>query len=88
MYRLLIETLLGVNLEDNQLRLSPRLPKKWNTLMIHYRHRQTHYRIRVTRVTGAPFDGNRLSLDGQALPGCTIPLVDDGRDHSADLQVG
>jgi cellobiose phosphorylase len=27
MYRLLIETLLGVNLEGDQLRLTPRLPK-------------------------------------------------------------
>ena len=31
MYRLLIETLLGVNLEGNQLRLTPRLPKSWTS---------------------------------------------------------
>jgi cellobiose phosphorylase len=31
MYRLLIETLLGVHLEGDQLRLNPRLPKSWTT---------------------------------------------------------
>ena len=41
MYRLLIETLLGVNLEGDQLRLTPRLPKSWTTYKIHYRYRQT-----------------------------------------------
>lgn len=50
MYRLLIETLLGVNLEGNQLRLFPRLPKTWNTFKIHYRYRQTVYHITITRL--------------------------------------
>ncbi len=48
MYRLLIETLLGVNLEGDQLRLTPRLPKSWTTYKIHYRYRQTVYHITIT----------------------------------------
>jgi len=35
MYRLLIETLLGVNLEGDRLRLAPRLPKSWPSFKIH-----------------------------------------------------
>ena len=69
MYRLLLETLLGVNLAGNHLVLTPRLPKKWGGFTIHYRYRQTHYRIRITRSSGAPPGGNRLSLDGQATRG-------------------
>jgi len=38
MYRLLIETLLGVNLEGDQLWLTPRLPKSWTAYKIHYRY--------------------------------------------------
>jgi cellobiose phosphorylase len=87
MYRLLLETLLGVNLEGNQLRLTPSLPKTWNTFTLHYRYRQTPYHIRVTRLAGSPTGGNRLTLDGQTLPGNVIPLVDDRRDHSVELQV-
>ena len=31
--------------------------------------------------------GNRLTLDGQALAGNAIPLVDDHPDHAVELQV-
>jgi cyclic beta-1,2-glucan synthetase len=48
MYRLLVETLLGVNLEGDQLRLDPRLPEAWDSYKIHYRYRQTVYHITIT----------------------------------------
>jgi cellobiose phosphorylase len=74
MYRLLIEILLGVNLEGDQLRLTPRLPKTWKTFKIHYRYRQTVYHITITRLAADSADTNSLSLDGQELSGNTIPL--------------
>lgn len=85
MYRLLIETLLGLNLEGDRLRLTPRLPKAWNTFKIHYRYRQTLYHLIVTRLApDEPGDG-QLSLDGQELPGKSVPLRDDRRDHAVEL---
>ena len=54
MYRLLLETLLGVNLEGNQLRLTPSLPGTWTTFTVHYRYRQTPYHIRITKLPRAP----------------------------------
>jgi cyclic beta-1,2-glucan synthetase len=87
MYRLLLETLLGVNLEGNQLRLTPNLPRTWSTFTLHYRYRQTPYHIRITRLSGIAPGGSRLSLDGQALAGNIVPLLDDHRDHSVEMQV-
>ncbi len=87
MYRLLVETLLGVNLEGNQLRLIPRLPKTWSTFILHYRYRLTHYHIRITRLAGTHPGGTQLTLDGQPFAGNTIPLVDDHQDHSVEMQV-
>jgi cellobiose phosphorylase len=87
MYRLLIETLLGVNLEGDQLRLTPRLPAAWTTYKIHYRYRQTVYHITITRLAADGTEGNRLSLDGQEIPGDTIPLRDDRREHAAELKI-
>ena len=87
MYRLLIETLLGVNLEGNQLRLSPRLPKTWNTYKIHYRYRQTVYHITISRAAADSADALRLTLDGQDLTADTVPLVDDRREHSVEMKV-
>jgi cellobiose phosphorylase len=87
MYRLLIETLLGVNLAGDQLRLTPRLPKSWKTCKIHYRHRQTVYHITITRF-GADWAGaDQLFLDGQELAAKTVPLVDDRCEHSVELKV-
>ena len=87
MYRLLIETLLGANLEGDQLRLAPCMPKAWTTFKIHYRYRQTVYHITITRLAADAPDTNRLSLDGQELPGTTLPLRDDRQAHAVELKV-
>jgi len=86
MYRLLIETLLGVNLEGNQLRLIPRLLKSWTSCKIHYRHRQTAYHITITQLAAEPAEAIHLVLDGKALAGKTIPLVDDRQEHFVELK--
>ena len=86
MYRLLVETLLGVNREGDRLRLAPRLPEGWPSCKIHYRYRQTVYHITISRLAaaaGAP----RLLLDGIALEGPTLPLVDDQQEHFAEVNI-
>jgi cellobiose phosphorylase len=87
MYRLLIETLLGVNIEGDQLRLTPRLPKSWTTYKIHYRYRQTVYHITITRLAADWAGANQLFLDGNELAAKTVPLVDDHCEHSVELKV-
>jgi len=87
MYRLLIETLLGVNLEGDKLRLTPRLPKSWMTYKIHYRYRQTIYHITISRLATVAAEVNQLFLDGEELAVKTIPLVDDRREHFVELKV-
>jgi cellobiose phosphorylase len=87
MYRLLIETLLGVNLEGDQLRLTPRLPKGWTTYKIHYRYRQTVYHITISRLATDAAEANQLFLDGEELAVKTVPLVDDRREHFVELKV-
>jgi cellobiose phosphorylase len=87
MYRLLLETLLGVNLEGDQLRVTPNLPRTWSTFTLHYRYRQTPYHIRIIRLPANLPGGSQLSLDGQELAGNTIPLLDDHREHSVEMQL-
>ena len=85
MYRLLVETLLGVNLEGDRLRLEPRLPRAWASYKIHYRYRQTVYHITIRRT--AADAGSRLTVDGQAQAGHTIALQDDHAEHFVELTV-
>jgi cellobiose phosphorylase len=87
MYRLLIETLLGVNREGDQLRLTPRMPKAWATYKIHYRFRQTVYHITFSRLDADSADAELLSLDGHTLPGNTLPLLDDRHEHAVELTI-
>ena len=87
MYRLLVETLLGVNIEGDQLRLAPRLPKMWTTCKIHYRYRQTVYHITITRLAPDSTGANILILDGNEISGTTLPLADDQNEHFAELKV-
>jgi cellobiose phosphorylase len=87
MYRLLIETLLGVNLAGDQLRLTPRLPKGWTTYKVHYRYRQTVYHITINRLAADSASVKQLFLDGNELAVETVTLVDDRREHSVELKV-
>ena len=86
MYRLIVETLLGVNLEVDHLRITPSMPDDWDSYKIHYRFRDTVYHITVTRVG----EGRsiRLTLDGAECPGARIPLVDDRREHFVEVALG
>jgi cellobiose phosphorylase len=87
MYRLLVETLLGVHLEGNQLRLDPRLPDAWDSYKIHYRYRQTVYHITISRFPDVTAESNLLTLDGTVLPGVLLPLHDDHQEHHAELKL-
>jgi cellobiose phosphorylase len=84
MYRTLVETLLGVNLQNETLRLEPRLPGAWNTSKVHYRFRQTVYHITFTRWLGGG-STPAATLDGQPLAGNVVPLTDDRREHTVEM---
>jgi cyclic beta-1,2-glucan synthetase len=82
MYRLIVESLLGLGLAGDQLTIAPVLPADWDSFKLHYRYRTANYAITVTAGATAA-----LTLDGRALDGNVITLVDDGRDHVVKLQV-
>ncbi len=50
MYRLIIESLLGIKLEVNRLTIEPLLPPDWPEIDISYRHREVTYHIHVEQV--------------------------------------
>ena len=87
MYRLLCETLLGLKLEGNRLRLAPRLPKGWATCNIHYRYRQTPFHITISRLPDGSLGSGQTSLDGKELTDGIVPLVDDHREHRVEMRL-
>jgi len=83
MYRLIVESLLGLRLEAGQLRFAPVLPAEWEGFELDYRHHGTLYRIRLHQ--SDPGTPSTLWLDGAARPDGRIPLADDGAEHSVEL---
>ena len=100
MYRLTLETLLGLQLEVDHLRIAPCIPAHWKSYKIHYRYRDTFYHITIKRVSEKSEHMIRVTMDGTVVsegaedeagrPQGLIPLVDDHREHyvEADLSEG
>ena len=85
MYQLITESLLGLHLEVDHLRLEPRIPASWPAFTIHYRHRETVFHIHVTNRGGAV---SRVVCDGAEQADRRIPLRDDRQVHHVDVELG
>ena len=87
LYRLILESLLGVKRSADRLQIEPCMPEDWETYSLSYRYLNTVYRVVVVRTSleGAP--GIRTSLDGVELENGRIPLVDDQREHLVEVRV-
>jgi cyclic beta-1,2-glucan synthetase len=86
MYRLIIESLLGLRLDVDQLHFAPCLPADWRTFTVHYRYRETVYHISILPMGTGDGEG-RVTVDGIERPGQTIRLVDDRREHWAEVKI-
>ncbi|WLI91877.1 glucoamylase family protein [Massilia sp. R2A-15] len=82
MYRLIVESLLGLSLASDKLTVTPHLPSGWDTFKLHYRYRTSNYEITV--VAGAE---GWMKVDGRDVEDNTVSLVDDGRTHEVRLQI-
>jgi cellobiose phosphorylase len=79
LYRLMTESILGLQLRENTLRIAPCIPASWNEYTMTYQHGETVYEIVVKRSDTA---STQVSLDDVVLADASIPLVADGARHS------
>ncbi|HEU4853470.1 MAG TPA: cyclic beta 1-2 glucan synthetase, partial [Telluria sp.] len=82
MYRLIVESLLGVRLKGGALSLAPLLPDDWDGFTVRYRHGTAVYVVDVRRAPQAS-----LTLDGAAVDGDVIAMRDDGAEHRIELRI-
>ncbi|RJQ16424.1 MAG: cyclic beta 1-2 glucan synthetase, partial [Nitrospiraceae bacterium] len=86
MYRLIMESLLGLRLEVDKLRFTPCLPADWESFKVHYRYRETLYHITVMQTRDRNGETS-VTVDGVEQPDNTIPLVDDRREHVVEVRI-
>ncbi|WP_370655881.1 GH36-type glycosyl hydrolase domain-containing protein [Candidatus Deferrimicrobium sp.] len=86
MYRLIVESLLGLTLEVDKLRVAPCLPADWKGFKVYYRYRETVYEIDVRQQPGG--EGRTIvTVDGIEQQDEAIPLVDDRRNHTVEVVI-
>ena len=80
LYRLIVESLLGVELAIDRLRFSPCVPAEWKEFRLDYRFRESVYHVTVSR---ADTGGRACAvwLDGVPQADNGVALSNDGNEH-------
>ncbi len=90
MYRLIVESLLGVTLERDCLRFTPCLPADWTAFTMRYRYRETMYDIAIRQTlagAGARIRATSVTVDGVVQTDGSVHLVDDRAVHEIVVEV-
>jgi cyclic beta-1,2-glucan synthetase len=86
MYRLIVESLLGLRLEVDTLRVAPCLPADWTGFTVHYRYRETVFHIAIFQ-TSAGNGEMEVTVDGVEQDDKAIHLVDDRQEHAVEVRM-
>ncbi|MGH9571075.1 MAG: GH36-type glycosyl hydrolase domain-containing protein, partial [Candidatus Angelobacter sp.] len=84
MYRLIMESLLGLRLEIDKLYFAPCFPTDWTGFKVHYRFRETVYHITVFHSPNHEGDTNVI-VDGVPQEAKAVTLVNDFQEHFVEL---
>ena len=87
MYRLIVESLLGLRLDVDRLRFTPCIPADWKSFLLHYRYRETFYHITVTR-SGPGCDVVSMTVDDLVQSDMAVLLGDDHKEHFVEVMLG
>jgi cellobiose phosphorylase len=88
LYRVALEAILGFRREGNTLRFEPCVPPSWPRFELTYRHRSATYQIFVDNSAGTGRLVRSVELDGEPLPGFSVPLSDGAKTHKVRVELG
>ncbi|MBS1217029.1 MAG: hypothetical protein H6R21_162 [Proteobacteria bacterium] len=88
MYRAGVESILGLQLSGDLLRIDPCIPRGWRDFAIIYRHGETRYTITVENPHGVCRGVASVAMDGTALPSFAIILSNDALPHEIRVVLG
>jgi cyclic beta-1,2-glucan synthetase len=92
MYRLIVESLIGLRREGERLRFIPCIPADWDSFSVRYRYRETFYAIHVVQARGekgaTTVKGRTIvTMDGVESRDDGITLIDDRQDHAVEVRI-
>jgi cellobiose phosphorylase len=86
MYRLILESLLGMSINMDKMSFKPCLPVDWEEFKIRYLFRETVYQITV-RQTNDSVEEASVTIDGFVRKDRTIQLVNDHQEHLVEVKI-
>ncbi len=91
MHRVGIESILGLTLDADSMRIEPCIPPEWPGFEIRFERGGTRWEIRVTNPRSVCRGVARLELDGREFPvgpSPRVPLLLDGESHALLVVLG
>jgi cyclic beta-1,2-glucan synthetase len=88
MYRVGIETILGLNRRGATFTVTPCIPSVWPGFHLEWRFGTSRYDITVDNAAHRSSGVARVELDGVAVDPAAIPLSDDGKSHAVLVVMG
>jgi cyclic beta-1,2-glucan synthetase len=82
MYRVGLESILGLTRRGNRFSLAPCIPHSWPGFKVRWRHGTSTYAIEVQNPDQATGGTCEAHLDGVPVDARAVPLADDGRVHA------
>jgi cyclic beta-1,2-glucan synthetase len=83
LYRVGIESIVGLRREGNKVRFQPRVPNEWNEYTVRYRFGRSLYTIQLQRAK--PDEDASVRVDEAVQESGTISLIDDGAPHEVKV---
>jgi cellobiose phosphorylase len=88
MYRIAVESILGLHIRGGALHFKPCIPAQWPGFEVTYRFGSATYHVQVDNSAGASHGVRSVTADGQPCAGGTVPLRDDGQAHEVRVVLG
>ena len=86
MYRLVVESVLGLQLKVDTLTFSPCIPAEWEHFKIHYRFRETVYHCAFHQAK--PGGEVSVTIDGVEREDRSVTMIDDHQEHFVEIVIG
>jgi cyclic beta-1,2-glucan synthetase len=88
MYRVGVQTILGLQMDRGALRVSPCIPRTWKQFEATIRYGRSSWRVVVDNPDAVNHGVRRTAVDGTEQAEPLIALADDGRSHDVHVIMG
>jgi len=84
----LSQYILGIRPDFDGLIIDPCIPKDWKEFSIVRKFRNSTFSISITNPNGINKGVKKLMLDGKSIDGNKIPVLNDGKEHKVEVELG